>query len=57
MAWRAACRSACELTVPVAVPNGDDVYDYPIRLTIAAEGTEGAVIYDFPLKVGREPNR
>jgi hypothetical protein len=31
--------------------------DYPIRLTVIAEGTETAVIYDFPLKVGRDPTR
>jgi hypothetical protein len=43
-------------TVYVAVPDGDGVNDYPIRVLVAAEGADGEAVCDFPLKVGRDPS-
>jgi hypothetical protein len=44
-------------TVPVTVPNGGDVNEYPIRIAVAAEGAEDRAVYDFPLRIGRDPSQ
>lgn len=43
-------------TVPIAVPDRDDVNDYPIRVVVRAEGADPAE-FDFPLRIGRDPTR
>jgi hypothetical protein len=42
---------------PMAVPYGNDVFDYPIRIRVAAEGSEGEAVCDFLLRVGRDLSR
>ena len=44
-------------TICVAVPDRDNVNEYPIRVAVQAEGAEGETVCDFPLKIGRDPSR
>lgn len=44
-------------TIYVAVPDRDNVNEYPIRVAVQAEGAEGETVCDFPLKIGRDPSR
>jgi hypothetical protein len=43
-------------TVPVAVPNGDGVYDYSPRIAVLADGADPAE-FTFPLRIGRDPTQ
>lgn len=42
-------------TISVAVPDRDNVNDYPMRIAVQAEGADSDAAYGLPLKIGRDP--
>jgi hypothetical protein len=41
--------------LPVLIPSGEDVNDYPIHARVVAEGADGDAVADFVLRTGSNP--